>query len=130
MPVAVEQIAQQPIFVVTVIEPFNPLKEMPTAERRFMESTATMSGKIYRIIDVTGWRIPFHDLFNVLAVDTHSGATANPQICTLIVGSREMVALGVKVRKQRQYGGIETPMFASKAEALAFAEAELAKASV
>ena len=127
MPVAVEQLPNQPIVIVTVNTPFDPLKEMPVSTRQFNELIASIQGTIYRIIDVTRWSVPFNDLVNVLASDTRGGVGADPRVHTVIVGSGEMVALGVKAMKQQQYGARETPMFASLDEALAFVNAELAK---
>ncbi len=127
MPVAVEQIPNQPIIVVTVTEPFDPLKEMPVSNRQFSEIAATIQGTLYRIVEITRLKIGFNDLVNVLAVDTRSGPGADPRVRTVIVGSGEMVELGVKAMKQRQYGAKETPMFASLDEALTYVNAELAK---
>lgn len=127
MPVAVEQIPNQPIIVVTVTEPFDPFKEMPVSTRQFQELTASIQGTIYRIVNVTRLKMLFNDLVNVLAADTRGGAGADPRVRTVIVGSGEMVELGVKAMKQQQYGAKETPMFASMDEALAYVNAELAK---
>jgi hypothetical protein len=126
MPVDVTQIAQQPIIVATVIEPFAPLKEMPDAEQQFQELAATIQGIIYRIIDVTQWRITFSDLMLVLDIDTRGGSGVDPRVRTVIVGSGEMVTLGIEAMKQQQYGAVNIPGFATMAEALAFVEAQLA----
>ncbi len=89
--------------------------------------TAPIQGTIYRIIDDTRVKIPFSDMVNVLAADTRGGVGTNPRIRTVFVGSGKMIELGVKSMKQKQYGGVETPMFASLDEALAYVNAELAK---
>jgi hypothetical protein len=126
MPVNVKQIPQQPIVVITITEPYNRLKEAPVAEQQFQALTATIQGTIYRILDVTGWRIPFDDLVNALASDTRGGTGADPRIRSIMVGTSEMAALAAKSMKQKQYGGREMLLFASMDEALAFIDTQLA----
>ncbi len=128
MPFSVEQVPNQPIFVITLSEPFDQAKEAPASDWKFQELIATVQGTIYRVIDLTRWTIPFNDMINGLASDTRGGAGADPRIHTVIVGSGEMVEFGVKAMKQRQYGAKEIPLFASLDEALAYVNAELAKA--
>ncbi len=127
MPVTIEKLPDQPVIVITVTEPFDHFKELPAGFRKFQELAASVQGTIYRIIDVTGWRVPFNAVVDGLAADTRGGAATDPRVRTVLVGSGEMVELGVKAVKQRQYGGREMALFASMDEALAYVNAELAK---
>jgi hypothetical protein len=109
-----------------VTEPFAPLQDMPAAEQQFQESASTIQGILYRIIDVTRWRIAFSDLMLVLDIDTRGGSGVDPRVRTVIVGSGEMVTLGIEAMKQQQYGAVNIPGFATMAEALVFVETQLA----
>ena len=52
MPATVHRLPQLPVIVTTVIEPFDPLKDMAAAEQESAALVATIEGPIYRIIDI------------------------------------------------------------------------------
>jgi hypothetical protein len=127
MTTVLKQLPNQPVFVLTLTMPFDPLKEIPATNQQFREIISTISGVIYRIIDDSGVTIPFNDMIDVLAADTREGVGADSRVRTVIVGSGEIIEMGTKAAKEQQYGGADVPMFGSMAEALAYVNAELAK---
>ncbi len=124
MPATYQRLPQEPIIVVTITEPFNPIKEMASLAQGFAPIIADIEGPVYLIIDMIRWNIRFSDVVHALDVQSQDGMSSGPRLHTIVVSRSELAALGASATSQEQYGSRNTLLFGSVDEALTFSRAQ------
>ena len=125
----VERLSNEPIIVVVIGTDY-------AVGKHFLELAQLVDSKVgkdetgvYAIFDITEMKMSFGDL--VIAMSNQSqkapGALADPRLNTLIVGSGDLVKLGIQAFQQEQYGNLNFRLFTSVDEALKYAREELKK---
>ncbi len=126
MPATFQRIPQEPIIVITLRNPFNPLTEMGKLAQGFTPIIAEIDGPVYLVIDATGWKLSFSDLVHALDIQARDGISDDPRVHTIFVGRGLLASLAAKATAQKQYLGRESKLFESVDEALTHIRAQLA----
>ncbi len=122
MAVNVQRLPNEPIVVITMIPPVNPMQDAPRASQEAFKLKQECGGHVYRILDFSQVKLTFSDLVMGMAEDSHQpGGMADKDVTTVFIGSGELVAFGVKsFAEQKQYGLVNpTQLFTSLDAALA-----------
>ncbi len=130
MPYTIDRLADQPVIIVTISDPYDQTADTGPAVKQFDAFVQQMPGHIYRLIDISHWSMSFQDVVEVLARDSREGAktSLNARMTTIIVGTSEMAKFSANATGQRQYGyAKQAVIFGSMEEALAHVQSELDK---
>ncbi len=127
MPADVTRVPNEPIVIVTITPPPDPVSEVGEVARTIATMFRGETGPIYRINDFTAVNLSFGELVVGLGLETKGdpGTFTDPRIKTVFVGTSEMVELGAKSMRQEHYGGLDILLFATLEDALAHIRAEL-----
>jgi hypothetical protein len=119
----------EPIMINRPDATFSLAKDIPVDSERMLELLDSSNQPLYLIIDVTNVKINFSDLITGMAALTKSNRAVfkHPNIKQIIVvTTSDMLALGAKALKQVQYGGLESQVFPTFDEALAYVRQSIA----
>ena len=120
MTTKIERLPNEPIVVVTWLEPVDVSKETPG---KFVQVNALIDSdeKVYVIDDLSQTKIDFSTLVSGMAAQRVKapGSPSDPRVTTALVGSGFFVDLISKGAKQFQYGSLDIPVFSSLDDALA-----------
>lgn len=127
MAIVVSRIPNEPIIVATLegdltVEQF---KEMFI---RSVEITKEIGGHVFRITDARNVTATFGELFGIIAAASKGvpGSTTDPNVTPILVGSNQMVKLAAQAFRQKQFGGVEIPLFQKMEDAMTYIYLELA----
>jgi hypothetical protein len=86
-------------------------------------------GPVYCIYDIGSVYLGFSDLVMTLstAIRGTPGSASDPRVKVVIVGTDDLAQLASDASHQEQYGRLNSPLFASMEEAVAYARAEIAQ---
>jgi len=120
MPFKVEQINDEPIMTMTSrgFVTSQDALEMSEACAILMDKIGTPT---YWILDVSNSQSDFQQLFNIILTQSKGkpGTATDPRGIGAIVGTNPLIKLFQNAIKQRQFGGMNLPMFTSMDSALA-----------
>lgn len=120
MPATLEQISPKPILLMRYPGNFVP-GELPPL---FVEiaKVADQIQPVYVIVDLSQLSLDFGGIMLGMAEGMLSGAGSggDPRVKTVLVGKLEMVGFISDALKQKQYGQVSVPAFASVDEALEY----------
>jgi hypothetical protein len=125
MPFAVKKFSNEPIAIIMIDLPLDRYpNNVKSLEARVIQAAAQSAGTFYCILDTRGLEISFSDIW--LFIDSFkrqpTGLVAEPNICSIVVGTHPMI--GVAMRKIEQQLGINIPWFKTIDEALTFARSQ------
>lgn len=125
----VERLPDSPIVVVIIGKDYSIGKDFPELAKTVDSKIDRDETGVYAIFNITEMKMSFGDL--VIAMSNQSqkapGALADPRLNTIIVGSGELVKLGIQAFQQEQYGSLKFPLFTSVEDALKYVREELKK---
>lgn len=128
MAYTLKQLPGEPIIIDTHVDPLEPSGYTDFA-RELVALATSIEGPIWRIIDLSGVNVSFTVLVHVMAEEAKSGlpgTSGDPRVHPLVVGTGDSVKMIVDSAKQQHYG-VEMQLFATQAEAVAYARAQIAK---
>lgn len=128
----VEKYEGEPVVVCTMSAQFNPNTDYGPFWGQLGALIEGMEGPIYRITVLEASEISFSDMTMALAAEAKSGmpgSGSDARIRMVLVSKAVMAQMAVESIKQEQYGALDTPLFGTLEEALAYVRAELKKAA-
>jgi hypothetical protein len=123
----IEKLPDEPIVIDCHSEPMEALSHANFANE-LAQIVQSIEGTVYRIADLTGMSYSFPTLVHVLAEETRNkkpGSAGDPRVKLVMVASGEIATLIANAAKQPQYGGLDLPVFATQAEALAYVREQI-----
>jgi hypothetical protein len=116
-----ERLDNEPIFVITIADPYDFVNDPPVLFAQIAAETQTISGKYISIYDLRGLTVNFSDMVMGMAVQAKGGAgsIADSHNVTLVVATSDRIKFAVEAFKQPQYGNLQIPMFETMDEAIA-----------
>jgi hypothetical protein len=131
MPIKVEVLPNEPIIVLHYLE-FISAQEF----KGMYEETAPivsdmiakgLGKKVYRIGNSTGLKSDFMEVMKAaqMAASQVPGATGDPRIISIMVGTEVWGRLFINMISQPQFGGIKMPFFKTMEEALEYCRLEI-----
>jgi len=128
MTTKIERLPNEPIVVVTWIEPVDLHKETPD---KFAQIDALIGSNenAYVIDDLSQAKLDFSTLVSGMAAQREKapGSPSDPRISTALVGSGFFMELISKGAKQFQYGSLDIPLFSSLDDALVYVREKIKK---
>ncbi len=129
---SVKQLGTEPIILLTVTNPFNPLEEFGPMLKAVSELAKNIPGPVvWRLVDSSALDLTFDDLTNAMYMDTRSGdgSARDPRLKSVWVGSSELIRLAVDSLKKPIYGNVDAKLFSSIEDARAYIQQEILAAS-
>ena len=127
MAITVSRIPNEPIIVATLDGDINAeqFKEMFI---RSAEITKEIGGHVCRITDARNVGVSFGELFGIIAAASKGvpGSTTDPNVTAILLGNNQMVKLAAQAFRQKQFGGLQIPLFQRMEDALEYVYLELA----
>lgn len=119
----VEYLPDDRILIVALNRDYIFGKETQALEQTVNDSIPAGETEIQAIYDLREIKMSFGDLVLAMANQTQkaAGSLGDPRLKAVIVGSGEMVRLGILAFQQEQYGKMKFPLFDSMEEALKYA---------
>lgn len=130
MTFTIEKLEGEPIIVCTMSAQFNPNTDYGAFWQQLGALLEGMEAPIFRITVLEAEEITFSDMAMALAAEARSGAPgsgSDERIRLVLVSKAVLAQMAVESIRQEQYGGLDTPLFGTLEEALAYARAELKK---
>jgi hypothetical protein len=130
MAYTVERLTNEPIVVLTVVDPLGPPEMQREAQTKVAEAGADVTGPLYRITDLTGLSISFGDIVRSLgeeAKDKREGSMSDGRVRSLIVAKDEIIKMAAASLSQQQYGALPIKLFTTRDEAVAYAREQVAE---
>jgi hypothetical protein len=129
MPVTIQTFGDEPYLLATYETPFRPedFAQLIKAVQELSDRLKAQGKphKVWYISDIRQMKFSFDDLVEALNVFRKLDATIMQSV---VVGSNELVELGVKAIQQKQYGNWEeSKIFTDLDQALEFAKAQQGK---
>jgi hypothetical protein len=129
MKFAVERLPDTPVVLITIGDQYVVGKD--TADLQMLVDSRVGAGEtgLYAIWDLRKFPMTFSALVQGMGNQAQKapGAMADPRLNTIIIGSSELVKLGIEAFKQAQYGGLKFPLYETVDEALAYVRAQTGK---
>ncbi len=127
--VTAQHLPNEPILIIKLYRDYVVGKDTAEMLSTVNEQIGENESGLYSIYDLTEMKMSFGDLVMAMSNQAQKapGAMADPRVTTVIVGSSEMVKLGVQAFQQEQYGNLRFPLYESVEEALKYAREQLAK---
>ena len=115
-----ERLGDEPIFVITIADPYDFVNDPPALFAQVAAETQTITGKYISIYDLRGLTVNFSDMVMGMAAQSRGGAgsIADSHNITLVVATSDMIKFAVEAFQQPQYGNLEIPMFETKEAAI------------
>lgn len=128
MKISVERLPDAPILIITLGKDYMVGRDTPEYMKALAENIRPDETGLYVIYDLREMKMSFGDLVFVMGnqIEKRPGLMTDPRLHTIVVGSSELVKLGIQAFEQEQYGKNKFPLYASIDEALAYAHAQLA----
>ena len=130
MPIKVEQLPGESIIVAATHEPFDPNQDVQAMFAEITRLRLTIQGNVALIIDFSDDPASFSQLVVGLAeasraIQAGKAAGINRPPLTIFVGTSTMTELASQAMGQKQYGGVQGHLCATKDEAIALARTKL-----
>lgn len=124
MAFTVEQIADEPIVVLTVTYPIaDANQEGEDSDAAVAAAGAKIAGKYYRIAEMSDLELSWQDMVYWLNQqrEAKAGSINDPRVVSLLVSDTAMTQKTAQFASQSQYGGREIKVFRTLDDALAHA---------
>jgi hypothetical protein len=125
-----ERIPNEPIIIGTFGNPYEPIRDAGATSEALNKALNETEGNVYYVADFLMTSFSFSDMAIGMseAFRAPGSPYANPRLKMYIVGSAELLRLGVEAAAtQQQYGSVPMQMFPSVDEALTKVRADLAQ---
>src|SRR5689334_7724764 len=122
MPAVITQQPNEPIWVVKVSRPFDPVVHPREVAQHLAAAMPTFDSPVwYRILDFTNFEVNFSELMLAMGYerDGTPGTFSDPRTRTIYVSDSEIFRFSARSAEQGQYGGAKVSIFATVEEALA-----------
>jgi hypothetical protein len=121
----VKKVSDEVIIVVTAVGPYNG-ESLHKMSGQVATLTDSISGRVYRINDLTHSRIGFMELIDALAYDVQgkAGTVSDPRVVNLTVARDPIQQIGIQV-VDLMLGRRRSPIFQSVRDALDYARREI-----
>lgn len=116
-----ERIEQEPIILIRMIAPLNPVDDLAELYRQTDALVADIPGVIYRLMDWTKAQLTFDMIQELLDIQRRSAASTAPRSSRVknhYIVADEMGHLLIESLRQSQYGGLDVTIFSNEDEAL------------
>lgn len=133
MPYRVEKLANEPILVTCVENPFNVGEEFPQYVEAVVKALDESPEPLFFISDAVGLKVNFGDVVAGLAFVTKGKLTYvnHPNMRRMIaIADSDLIRMAVNAVGQKQYGGHRTEVYPTTEAALISIRKELAEVAV
>jgi hypothetical protein len=132
MPFKIEKLRDEPILVVSAIEPFDFKVDYGPFVRELLGLLEQSSEPVFEITDGRTIKLSFSEVVSLLATvtkgDDAKSLEKHPKVrAWLIAVDNDLLRMGVNALGQAQYGGQAIPIFRTVDEALAYARQQISK---
>jgi hypothetical protein len=128
MPFTIEKLADEPIVLVTLSNPFDVKEDVPLFAHQLQAVFDSEAGPLWDVTDVRDLSIAFGDMVSGMAMITRGelGVLRHAKVCRFaIVASSNLILIAAKALGQQQYGAIPVTVCESLDEAFATVRAEI-----
>lgn len=127
----IEHSDDAPILIATFIAPVETVTDLKGIYAAVQARLATLTEpKLYRITDMSQVEMDFGQLVEGLwAASRPDSPLRNDRVHTIYVGTSALVKMTREALMQKQYGGLHVDLYDTRAEAEAFARAQIAAAA-
>ena len=128
MPVTVERLPNEPIIMARLWGEID-ISCISEMYERSVPIIEEVGGTTWRVTDALDVETTFSDVVQILgkiASDT-PGATTDPRVKSVLVGTNQWVTFVADSLQQRQYGTLNIPRYETVDEALAFVRSQIAE---
>ncbi len=127
MKISAERLSDEPILIITLGKDYMVGRDTPEYMKAIADNIGPDETGLYVIYDLREMKMSFGDLVFVMGnqMEKRPGLMTDPRLNTVVVGSTELVKLGIMAFEQEQYGKIKFPLFASIDEGLQYAREQI-----
>jgi hypothetical protein len=128
MPVDVTKMDDEPIFIITITDPYDSVNDSRRANEEIAEAITHFDGPFYRINDIRQISLSFGDVVMGMAEERQKlpGSASDPRCAqSVLVGGGMLVSLVASASKQDQYGVMPVRAFTDFETALEWVREDL-----
>lgn len=127
MKLKAERLPGEPILMITLGKDYMVGRDTPEYMKAIADNIGPDETGLFVIYDLREMKMTFGDLVYVMGnqMEKRPGLMTDPRLNTVVVGSTELVKLGIQAFQQEQYGKNKFPLYASIEEGLKYAREQI-----
>jgi len=127
MKLSAERLPDEPILMITLGKDYQVGRDTPEYMKAIADNIGPDETGLFVIYDLREMKMTFGDLVYVMGnqLEKRPGLMTDPRLNTIVIGSTELVKLGIQAFEQEQYGKNKFPLFISIDEGLKYAREQL-----